>query len=73
MARPRGKKTAVRFSVGFDDTTAEELAQIAETNDTTVAWIVRRAVSEFIKRHGDHEQPIVPLHRHELSSPGGQP
>jgi len=69
MARPRGRKTAVRFSVGFDDATADELAQIAETNDTTIAWIVRRAVSEFIERHATRDRAAVPLRSDNIRAP----
>lgn len=61
MGRPRGKKTAVRFSVGFDDVTADELAQLAQANDTTVAWVVRRAVSEFIRKKDSVNSLGVPL------------
>lgn len=60
MARPRGKKTDVRLSVGFDELTYGVLSALAHQNDTTVAWVVRRAVAEFIERRGQ-DQPELPL------------
>nr|WP_281721893.1 hypothetical protein [Nitrosomonas nitrosa] len=69
MGRPRGKKTAVRFSVGFDDVTADELAQLAQANDTTVAWVVRRAVSEFIRKK-DSISTGVPLRQQGAAAAG---
>jgi predicted transcriptional regulator len=48
MARPQLKRKAVRFSVSLDVDAYEKLASLASLNETTVSWIVRRAVNDFI-------------------------
>ena len=55
MARPKGKKVAARLSVGLSKPQHAALTALAERNDATVAWLVRRAVAEFLERH--RQQP----------------
>ena len=63
MARPKGKKPAVRLSVSLDPADHAELLRLAEQHDLSVAWVVRKAVSEFVARNADHDQPVLPLQR----------
>ncbi len=63
MARPRGKRNAVRLSIGFDERTYGALTAMAERNDTTVAWVIRRAVSIFIEGSSVADEPELPLTR----------
>ena len=63
MARPKGKKPAVRLSISLDATDHAELTRLAEQHDLSVAWVVRKAVSEFIARNANQDQPVLPLHR----------
>ena len=63
MARPKGKKPAVRLSISLDPADHAELSQIATRHDLSVAWMVRKAVSEFIERNANQDQPVLPLHR----------
>ena len=63
MARPKGKKPAVRLTIGLDPADHAELSQLAAQHDLSVAWMVRKAVSEFVARNADQEQPVLPLHR----------
>ncbi len=63
MARPKGKKPAVRLSVSLDPADHAELSQLAEQNNLSVAWMVRKAVSEFVARNANHDQPVLPLQR----------
>ena len=63
MPRPRGKRSIVRFSVGLDEKAYSEVSALAAQNDTTVAWIVRRAVDEFINRQAERAEPELPLRR----------
>ena len=65
MARPKGKKPVVRLTVGLDPADHAELSRLAEQYDLTVTWMVRKAVSEFVARNANHEQPVLPLHRGE--------
>jgi hypothetical protein len=51
MARPKGKKVATRLSVGLSKPQHAALTALAEQNEATVAWLVRRAVAEFLERH----------------------
>jgi hypothetical protein len=52
MARPKGKKVAIRLSVGLSEPHYLALLALAEQNEATVAWLIRRAVAEFLARHG---------------------
>ena len=63
MARPKGKKPAVRLSISLDSADHAELTRLAEQHDLSVAWVVRKAVSEFIARTANQDQPVLPLHR----------
>ncbi len=63
MARPKGKKPAVRLSVSLDTADHAELSRLAAQHDLTVAWMVRKAVSEFVARNASQDQPVLPLHR----------
>ena len=62
MARPKGKKVAARLSVGLSEPQHEALTALAEENEATVAWLVRRAVAEFLERH--RARPREPLRTH---------
>ncbi len=63
MARPKGKKPAVRLSISLNPADHAELSRLAEQHDLTVAWMVRKAVSEFVARNANQDQPVLPLHR----------
>jgi len=67
MPRPKGKKRSVRLSVSLDEADHAELQRIAIENDLSVAWVIRKAVTEFIGRSGECEQGELPLARR---SPG---
>ncbi len=63
MARPKGKKPAVRLSVNLDPADHAELTRLAAQHDLSLAWMVRKAVSEFVARNADQDQPVLPMHR----------
>jgi len=63
MARPRGRRAEIRLSVGFDARTHGALEAVAREQDTTIAWVVRRAVAEFISRQPAAAEPELPLTR----------
>lgn len=46
--RPLSPKTA-RLSVSLDEQTYRTLCAIAQQDDVSVAWVVRRAVGELVK------------------------
>jgi Ribbon-helix-helix protein, copG family len=63
MSRPRGKKPSVRLSVSVNATDHAELARFAQARDLSVAWVVRRAISDFVERHHDELQGELHLPR----------
>ncbi len=52
MARPRGKQKTIRLTVNLDAQAYGALQVIAEQQDAAIAWVVRRAVINFIEQHG---------------------
>jgi hypothetical protein len=64
MPRPKGKKVAARLSVGLSEPQHAALTALAEQNEATVAWLIRRAVAEFLQRHGSKTAPALRLHSH---------
>ena len=63
MARPRGRRQEIRLSVGFDARTHGALSALAREQDVAIAWVVRKAVSEFVARHAAGTEPELPLRR----------
>lgn len=61
MPRPKGKKDAIRFSVSLDPQFYWKLIRIAESNDVSLAWTVRKAVAEFVERQEEIEQAELPF------------
>ena len=49
MGRPKTDRKIARISVSLDDRDYKALREIAETNDVSTAWLVRRAVADFLK------------------------
>lgn len=63
MTRPRGKKPSVRLSVSVNATDHAELTRFAHARDLSLAWVVRRAISDFVERHRDDLQGELHLPR----------
>lgn len=63
MSRPKGKKPSVRLSVSVSTTDHAELARIAVARDLSLAWVVRRAISDFVERHRSDLQGELHLPR----------
>ncbi|RYH07765.1 CopG family ribbon-helix-helix protein [Tropicimonas sp. IMCC6043] len=61
MPRPKGKKDTVRFTVSLDPQLHAKLLRIAESNDLSLSWAVRRAVAEFIERQDASHQAELPF------------
>lgn len=61
MPRPKGKKGAVRFTVSLDPQLYAKLVRIAESNDLSLSWAVRRAVAEFVERQDEAKQAELPF------------
>lgn len=61
MARPRLNKKVVRTSVSLDEQMFNDVSQLATENDVSVAWLVRKAISELLERHRNELEPQLPL------------
>lgn len=61
MPRSKAKQDAIRFSVSLDHQLHSRLIRIAEINDVSLAWTVRKAIAEFVKRHEEVEQAELPF------------
>lgn len=61
MKRSKGQKNSVRLSVTLDEGEHAELSELAASLDLSAAWMIRRAVSEFIARHRSGIESDLPL------------
>lgn len=52
MARPRGRTLPIRISVALSPAQFEAVSTIAEEQASSVSWVVRRAVAEYVSRSG---------------------
>lgn len=52
LVRSKIGKKSVRISVTLDEGEYAELTRLAVGLDLSAAWMIRRAVSEFVARHG---------------------
>jgi metal-responsive CopG/Arc/MetJ family transcriptional regulator len=56
----RSKKTT-RISVSLDESDYQNLNQLAQTGDVSVAWLVRRALTDFLAKHRGSTIGQLPL------------
>jgi len=61
MPRPKGQRLPVRITVSLDSDAHAVLTRMAAENDLSVAWIVRRAVSEFVHQKIEHGKQELSL------------
>jgi hypothetical protein len=73
MPRPRGKKHPARMSVSLDAATYADLCALSREYDVSAAWVLRRAVEEFIERNRTVGQAELPLARASTKGRGGTP
>lgn len=60
MARPKVGKCSARLSVTLDERDCLVIKEMAEAMGLSAAWVIRRAVSEFVARHqGSIEEDIA--------------
>lgn len=65
MGRPRQHKQIARLSVSFEKADYDRVTAIAEANDVSTAWIIRKAVSAYLDAR---ERSAIAIGAHE-----GQP
>lgn len=63
MPRPRGNRKTARLTVSLDEQAHATLSIFAKRQDVSVAWMVRRAATDFIEQQGKLAQPELPLGR----------
>lgn len=61
MGKTKGQKNGVRLSVTLDESEHEELSRLSASLDFSAAWMIRRAVSEFIARYRGSPENSLPL------------
>ncbi len=63
MSRAKSTRRNVPISVSLDEKEYAELTRLAAELDLSAAWMVRRAVSEFMSRYGNAADSTLPLDR----------
>ena len=53
------QKNTIRTSVLLPEETHVRVQALAETNDVSVAWVIRHAIQHFLESYED--QPVLPL------------
>lgn len=61
MARPRLNRKVVRISVSLEEQMYADVFALADQNDVSVAWLIRKAVAELLERRRDEFVPQLPL------------
>ena len=60
MPKSKSKKHNVRLSATLDEDEYAELTRLGAELDLSAAWMIRRAVSEFVARHNEGIAPDLP-------------
>ena len=71
MGRPRGKSLPARVSVSLDVAAYADLCALSRRYDVSVAWVLRRALEEFIERNRNEGQTELPLARRAADREAG--
>lgn len=49
MGRPKRAKQPARLTVTLGEGDYSEVCQLAERNDVSAAWVIRRAIQQYLK------------------------
>lgn len=66
----RSKKLGPRVTVSVTPGDYDTLNTLAEKDDVSVSWVVRRAIHEYLRRH---QQPARPARRPALDKRAAAP
>lgn len=58
MGRPRQYKQTSRLSVSFEKSDYDRVTALAEAHDVSTAWIIRKAVRDYLDGDGHSAVPI---------------
>lgn len=61
MPRPKIARRSSRVSITLDETDYAEVCAVARENDTSAAWVVRRAISDWLDRRRQRPEPQLAL------------
>jgi hypothetical protein len=67
MPRPKSGKQPARLTVTLDEQDYNEICAQAERNDVSAAWVIRRAVKDFLGRPAAMAAAAKPARRMESS------
>lgn len=67
MANKKREEPVIRVTVGLDQSDHDRLSRIAGSAGVSLAWMMRRAVREFVERVETESNVVMTL------SPAGQP
>ena len=56
MPRPKRKRVSVRLSVSMDAAVHAKLLRLADRQDASLAWMIRKALAEFIEQQEEDNQ-----------------
>jgi len=70
VPRSKSKKHSARLTVTLDEGEYAELTRLGDELDLSAAWMIRRAVAEFVARHRENIEADLPLRRPASESPG---
>ncbi len=50
MARPKKDRQPARLTVTLDESDYQRVCSLADQNDVSAAWVIRRAVHDYLER-----------------------
>lgn len=55
------KKFGPRLTVSLTGSDYDALSALADKDDVSVSWVVRRAIDEYLDNHRHEAEPVLPL------------
>lgn len=55
------RKFGPRLTVSLTGSDYDALSVLAEKDDVSVSWVVRRAIDEYLDNHRDEAESVLPL------------
>jgi hypothetical protein len=57
MARPKKDRQPARLTVTLDESDYQKVCSLAGENDVSAAWVIRRAVHDYLERGASQTLP----------------
>ena len=55
------RKFGPRLTVSLTSSDYDALSALADKDDVSVSWVVRRAIGEYLDNHRHEAEPVLPL------------